>query len=195
MNRKVFLAGVLFLALGVIGLLGQQASTQGSDGATLAGSWYFETVLPNNMGLCPSVVIFHSDGTVSASGCVALGGLVTNHYLYTPFQGVWERIGPHEFKATLYSLRFDPALGASAGVPSLVVAVARKIDYFSFAGDFDHFAGTSYMQVLSCPSPPTCPDPQTAPESAWTSFNPPTPSNPNVTILGIYAARITSDRH
>jgi len=175
--------------LGATGLISLSASSQGQEGAVLTGSWYFETVLPNNAGLCPSVMVFHSDGTVMASGCIALGGLPTNPYRYTPFQGVWERTGPHEFKATFYSLRFD-------GTTALLVGVARKIDYIWFNGDFDHFAGTSHMSVLSCPAPPMCPDPQSAPESAWRSFNP-DPNNPNatVTILGIYAERISSDRH
>lgn len=179
-KRKAFLAGAIFSALGVIGLLGQQALTQDKDGATLAGSWYFETVIP--AGLCPSVMVFHSDGTVTASGCIALGGLpATNPYLCTPFQGAWERIGPHEFKATFYSLRFDPQQPRNP-----VVGVARKIDYFSFTKDFDHFAGTSYMSVLPCPTPPKCPDALSAPESAWQPFNPP----PAPSEFPIYADRI-----
>jgi len=185
MKLKAMLVGALLGAFGTIGLLGQPAATQSSEGAVVTGSWYLETVLPNNAGLCPSVVVFHGDGTVVASGCIALGGLPTNPYRYTPFQGVWERVGPHEFKATLYSLRFD-------GTSNLLVAVARKIDYCSFGDDFGHFAGTSHMSVLPCPAPPLCPDPQSAPESAWKSFNP-DPTNPNatVTILPIYAARLS----
>ena len=39
MKRNVFLAAALFLALGMIGLVGQPASTQGPEGAGLAGGW------------------------------------------------------------------------------------------------------------------------------------------------------------
>ncbi len=151
MKRKVLLAGVLFLAVGVIGLLGQVASTQGPEGAVLTGTWYWETVMGTGRVL-PSVLVFHSDGTVVASGGISFGGVPTNPYRYTPFQGVWERMGPHEFRATFYSLRFDGASG-------LLVGVARKRTQFWFAEDFDHFVGTMLLDGLPCTSPLTCPDP------------------------------------
>jgi hypothetical protein len=172
MKRKVLLSGTLFLALGVIGLLGQQASTQGQEGAVLTGTWYWETVMPTG-GVLPSVLVFHSDVTVVASGGIAFGGVPTNPYRYTPFQGVWERMGPHEFRATFYSLRFDGASG-------LLVGVARKRTKFWFAGDFDHFVGTMLLDVLPCASPVTCPDPLSAPPALWQPFTP---------VLSIHAAR------
>ncbi|OGD18637.1 MAG: hypothetical protein A2W03_08565 [Candidatus Aminicenantes bacterium RBG_16_63_16] len=180
MKRKALLAGALFLSFGVIGLLGQIASTQGPEGAVLTGTWYWETVMPTG-GALPSVLVFHSDGTVVASGGIAFGGTPTNIFRYTPFQGVWERIGPHEFRATFYSLRFDGASG-------LLVGVARKRTQFWFVGDFDHFAGTMRLDVLPCTSPVTCPDPLSAPVDAWQPFNPP----PAPTEVSIHAARISS---
>jgi hypothetical protein len=185
MKRKVLLAGALFLALGVIGLLSQQdrsGSVQDRDSresAVLTGVWYWETVMGPNLAL-PSVLVFHSDGTVVASGGIAFGGTPTNIYRYTPFQGVWERTGPHEFRATFYSLRFDGASG-------LLVGVARKRTQFWFAGDFDHYAGTMRLDVLPCPTPLTCPDPLSAPDAAWQPFNPP----PAPAELSIHAARVS----
>jgi len=179
MKGKAFLAAALFLALGVIGLPGQVASTQGPEGAVLTGTWYWETVMGPNLAL-PSVLVFHSDGTVVASGGIAFGGVPTNPYRYTPFQGLWERMGPHEFRATLYSLRFDGASG-------LLVGVARKRTEFSFAGDFDRFVGTMRLDVLPCLTPATCPDPLSAPDTAWQPFNPP----PAPAEASIHAARIS----
>lgn len=183
MKRKVLLAAGLFLALGVIWLLSQPAHpafSQSPEGAVLTGTWYWETVMGPNLVL-PSVLVFHNDGTCIASGGIAFGGTPTNPYRYTPFQGVWERIGPHEFKATFYSLRFDGATG-------LLVAVARKRVQFWFAGDFDHFAGTMRLDVLPCPTPVTCPDPLLAAEADWQPFNPP----PAPSEAPIHAARVSN---
>jgi len=158
MKRKVFLAGVLFLSLGVIGLLSQRASSQGPEGAVMTGVWYWQTIMGSGLAL-PSVLVFHSDGTVVASGGIAFGGTPTNPYRYTPFQGVWERTGPHEFRATFLSLRFD-------GTTGLLVGVARKRTQFWFTEDFDHFAGTMHLEVLPCTTPLTCLDPL-APDANW----------------------------
>ncbi len=174
MKRKVLLAGALFLAFGAIGLLGQVASARGPKGAVMTGTWYWETIMPTG-GALPSVLVFHSDGTVVASGGIAFGGIPTNPYRYTPFQGVWERMGPHKFRATFYSLRFDGASG-------LLVGVARKRTEFWFAGDFDHFDGTMLLDVLPCATPVSCPDPLSAPAAAWQPFSP---------VVSIHAARIS----
>jgi hypothetical protein len=182
MKRKVLLAGGLFLALGVIWLLSQPAQpsfSQGPEGAVLTGTWYWETVMGPGLVL-PFVLVFHNDGTCIASGGIAFGGTPTNPYRYTPFQGVWERTDPHEFRATFYSLRFD-------GTTGLLVAVARKRVQFWFAGDFDHFAGTMRLDVLPCATPLTCPDPLLAADADWQPFNPP----PAPSEAPIHAARIS----
>ncbi len=178
MKGKVLVGGAVFLVFAVMSLLGQRASSRGPEGATLKGSRYWKTVMGPGLAI-PCVLVFHTDGTCVASGGISFGGVPTNPYRYTPFQGVWVRTNSHKFTATLYSLRFDGASG-------LLVGVARKRVQFWFAGDSDHFAGTMSLDVLPCASPLTCPDPLTASDSAWQPFNPP----PSPSEFSIHADRI-----
>ena len=186
MKRKVFLAGALFMALGMIGLLGQPASTQGPEGAVLTGVWYWQCVLPPAMfgpnAVVPSLYTFHNDGTVTASNSLAFGGLPLAYspYTYTPFYGVWERTGPHEFTMTILSLRFYRTPGDFAGILS---GILRSRTTITFADDFDHLAGTEHVDSLACPTPLTCPDPLLAPAASWV----PWPTGP----ISFHAARIS----
>ena len=181
MKRKVFLAAALFLAFGVMGLHGQQAATQGPEGAVLTGVWSWQCVLPvfGPDAVMPSLVTFNKDGTVLWSDGLFFGGLPTVYglsFTYTPYHGVWERTGPHQFRLTAYALRFNRSDGVIAGI-------ARVRTNFTFADDFDHIAGTNHVDTLACPTPLTCPDPLTAPESSWV----PWPINP----ISFHAARIS----
>jgi len=168
MKRKVFLAAALFLALGTIGLLSQQAVSQGPNGAVMTGVWYWQNVMPPTIfgpnAVLPSVLTFHNDGTVFCSDALAFGGLPVpyNLYTYTTFYGVWERTGSHAFTSTWLSLRFDRATGNLAGI-------VRARAQFTFADDFDHIAGTIHLDGLVCPTPLTCPDPL-APGAVWVPF-------------------------
>jgi len=75
------------------------------------------------------------------------------------------------------------------GVPTaLVVGIARKLDVFSFADDFNHLAGTMRLDVLPCATPLTCPDPTLASEADWGPFNPP----PAPSEFAIRASRISN---
>ncbi|OGD18119.1 MAG: hypothetical protein A2W03_14705 [Candidatus Aminicenantes bacterium RBG_16_63_16] len=172
MKRKVFLAAALFLVLGVMGLHGQQAATQGPEGAVLTGVWHWQNVMPPAMfgpnAVLPSLLTFHNDGTVMCSDSLAFGGLPLAYspYTYTPFYGVWERTGPHEFIATWLSLRFFRTPGDLAGN---LAGIVRARAQFTFADDFDHIAGTIHLDGLACPTPLTCPDPM-APDALWVPF-------------------------
>ena len=182
MNRKVFLAIMLFMALGMIGLLGQPASTQGPEGAVLTGVWSWHVVLPPamfgpNAGM-PSVVTFHNDGTVFWSDGLAFGGLPLAYgpYTYTPFYGVWERTGPHEFRLTFLpcastgQMDYSPAscaYGRSSLLQMILTISPGRITWIT----------------LACPTPLTCPNPLTAPNASWV----PWPTGP----ISFHAARIS----
>ena len=182
MKRYALLASALFLALGMIGLLGQHVSTQGPEGAVLTGVWSWRCVLPPAMfgpnTVLPSVVTFQNDGTVLWSDGLAFGGLPLAYspYTYTPFHGEWERTGPHEFRLTCFAMRFY----RSDGVLTSIVRVRSE---FTFADDFDHIAGTNHVDTLACPTPLTCPDPLLAPAASWV----PWPTGP----ISFHAARIS----
>jgi hypothetical protein len=166
MKRKIFLAAALFLALGTIGFLSQPASTQGPEGAVLTGGWYWHIDLEKYYGPgagLPSLLIFHNDGTGFCSDAIAFGGTPTNVYRYTPFYGVWERSGPHEFTVTFMTLRFDTTKG------NLLAGIGRSRATFTFTSDWDHMAGTMHMDFLPCVggNPLACPNPLLAQESDW----------------------------
>jgi hypothetical protein len=178
MNRKVFLAAALFIALGMIGLLGQPATTQGPEGAVMTGVWYWQNVF--GPGVLPSILTFHNDGTVLCSDALAFGGIPDNPFTLTPLYGVWERTGPQEYTATWLCLCFyrTAPLGMLAGI-------VRSRANFAFAGDFDHIAGTMSVDLLlsdytSDLFPLNCPDPL-APDAAWASW----------TTLNFTAARVS----
>ena len=169
MKRYVFLAAALFLALGVIGLLSRPATVQSPEGAVLTGGWLWQinldAVFPG--AVLPSLLIFHADGTGFCSDAVAFGGVPWNMNRYTPFYGVWERIGPHEFTATFLSLRFDTTNG------NILVGIARSRATLAFTSDWDHMAGTMHMDFLPCVggNPLMCPNPLLAQESDWQPFS------------------------
>ena len=166
MKRKFFLAAALFIALGMIGLLSHPATAFGQEGAVMTGVWSWQNTMPSAWfgpdAVLPSVLTFHNDGTTVCSDGIAFGGLplAYNGFCYTPFQGVWERTGPHEFTATWLSLRFDRTTGVLDGF-------ARARAKFKFSTDFDHIAGTLYMDFLrSSAGPLKVPDPL-APDAIW----------------------------
>jgi hypothetical protein len=174
MKRKFFLAGALFLALGVIGLLGQQdGNNHGQQGADLTGVWYWQNIFGD--GVLPSILTFHNDGTVLCSDALAFGGIppTMNPYTLTPFYGVWERTRRHEYTATWLSLAFNRETGILAGI-------VRSRANFAFADHFDQIAGTMFVEMLACPSFLTCPDPL-APNAAWAPW----------TQLSFHAARVS----
>jgi hypothetical protein len=159
------LAAVLFLALGVLGMLSHPAAALGQEGAVLTGVWYWENIIPVFPGaVLPSILTFHNNGTCVCSDALAFGGLPTNTNRYIPFQGVWERIGPHKFRAMWLVLRFDAATGALLGV-------GRSRATFAFSTDFDHFEGSMHLDFLPCPAGPfgflMCPNPLLAQEGDW----------------------------
>jgi hypothetical protein len=183
MRRKVLFAAALFLALGVIGLLGQQGRPVSSqdrgdqEGAVLTGVWYWQNNLDMYFvgAVLPSILTFHEDGTVSCSDALAFGGTPTNMNRYTPFYGVWERRGHHEFMATFLTLRFDTTLG------NILVGVGRSRVKFEFTSDFDHFAGTMHLDFLPCPAGPygflMCPNPLLAKDTDWQPWSLTSPSD------------------
>jgi hypothetical protein len=197
MKRKVLFVGMFILVLAVTMLLSQQrqpafsqdqeASVQWGKGAVLTGFWHWQI----NMDLffpgavLPSLVTFHNDGTGGCSDSVAFGGTPTNVYRYTPFQGVWERIGPHKFALTFMALRFDTTKN------NVLVGIARSRATISFSTDFDHLEGTMHMDFLPCPDNPygflMCPNPLLAAEGDWQPWNPGMPSDFN-----IKAARVSN---
>jgi len=167
MKRNVFLAAALFLALGMIGLVGQPATTQGPEGAVMTGVWYWQNTVTG--GILPSVLTFHNDGTVFCSDALAFGGIPTamNPFYYTPFYGVWERTGPHAYTATWLSIPFY----RDAPLTGLVAGIVRVRANFAFVGDFDHITGTMtgearFSDTTSQSFPLNCPDPL-APGAAW----------------------------
>ena len=172
MKRKVLLAAALSLALGMIGMFSQPATAFGQEGAVMTGVWYWQNVMPPAMfgpnAVLPSLLTFHNDGTVMCSDALAFGGLPLgyNPYTYTPFYGAWERTGAHAFTATWLSLRFFRTPGDFAGI---LAGIVRSRAVFTFAEDFDHIAGTMYLDVLACPTPLTCPDPL-ATDALWVPF-------------------------
>jgi hypothetical protein len=189
MKRKVLFAGVLFLALGVIGLLSQKATSQDRDnreGAVLTGVWFWQNSLdffyPG--ASIPAFLAFHNDGTSTGAWGIAFGGLPTPYVTSTtnPIYGVWERTGPHEFRGTWWTMRFDRATGILAGI-------VRARANFAFAGDFDHFAGTVHMDFLPCTggNPLYCPNPLLAKDTDWVAWSPFFPADYN-----IKAARMSS---
>jgi hypothetical protein len=175
MNRKVLLVGILFLALGIIGMLSHPAIALGQEGAVLTGGWIWQinldVVFPG--AVLPSLLIFHNDGTCFCSDAVAFGGTPTNVFRYTPFYGVWERTGPHEFTATIMSLRFDTTKG------NILVGIGRSRATFAFTTDWDHMAGTMHMDFLPCVggNPLMCPNPLLAQESDWEPWSTTMPSD------------------
>jgi len=175
MKRKVLLAGALFLVLGVIGLVSQQ-DRSGPQGAVLTGVWYWQNLMPSPPlppGLIlPSVLTFHNDGTVFCSDALAFGGISNNPNRYTPFYGVWERMGPNEFRATWLTLRFD-------GLTGMLLGIGRSRAKFAFSSDFDNFEGTMHLDFLPCVggNPFMCPDPLLAQDSDWQPWSLTSPSD------------------
>jgi hypothetical protein len=182
MKRNALLAAALFLALGMIGLLGQPATTQGPEGAVMTGVWSWRNLLPAVPGLIPagstlpSILVFHNDGTVQCSDALAFGGFPLNPNNYTPFYGVWERTGPHKFTATFYSLRFD-------GSTRTLIGFARARANFAFSTDFDHITGVLFLDFLDSTAGPLMVPNPLAPGLNWT----PDPMCP----LNIEAARVS----
>ena len=186
MKGKVFLAAALFLALGTIGIISLPATANGQEGAVMTGVWYWQNVFGS--GVLPSLLTFHNDGTVFCSDALAFGGIPQAYggtYTYTPFYGVWERTGPHAYRATWLALRFyraDPATGITPAT-GLLAGIVRARAQFTFADDFDHIAGTIYLDVLPCSNPLACPDPLSAPASSWVLM----PSG----VISFHAARVS----
>jgi hypothetical protein len=173
MKRQVFFGGALLLALGMIGLLSFSATSSGQEGAVMTGVWYWQNVMAD--GVLPSLLTFHNDGTVTCSDALAFGGIpaTMNPFTLTPFYGVWERMGPLEYTATWLSLAFSRGTGILSGI-------VRSRANFTFAADFDHIAGTMFVDLLVCPSFLTCPDPL-EPTAVWAPW----------TTLSFHAARIS----
>lgn len=178
MKRKILFTGMFILVLAVTVLLSQQrqpafaqdqeASVQWGKGAVLTGVWYWENLLGVFPGaVLPSILTFHNDGTCVCSDALAFGGIPGSMHRYIPFQGVWERTGPHEFRATFLSMRFDATTGVLLGI-------GRSRANFHFTEDFDHFAGSMHMDFLPCPAVPfgflMCPNPLLAQKSDWQAW-------------------------
>ena len=137
-----------------------------ADTQTLAGTWvvWVElTVSPGVQVQVPALHTYHSDGTITSSDVLSLGGLPGNPFRITPMHGVWERTGPSVFATTSLFLVYDAS-------SSLLIGFGRARTTLSFAKDDpDQASGTAKAEFLLCLSPFACPDPQAA-DAAWVSF-------------------------
>ena len=154
-------AALVVAALFLIPLVVNAADTQ-----TLAGTWVVWaelTVPPGVQVQVPALHTYHSDGTITSSDVLSLGGLPGNSIRITPMHGVWERTGPSAFATTNLFLVYDAS-------SSLLIGFGRARATLSFArNDPDQASGTAKAEFLPCPSPFACPDPQAA-DAAWVPF-------------------------
>lgn len=148
-------------------------TAQYDEGYQPIGTWAWSTHRPSG-GTFPALVTYHRDGTITGSDGLMFGidyPPALNETTMSPFQGVWERTGPHTFKGTSLWLQFAPE--------GTVIGWGRVRSDLHYVGDPDHFEGMMYLESLPCPTPFTCPDPVT---SVWTS---------TVTAREVSAVRVT----
>jgi len=133
-----------------------------ADTQTLAGTWVVWAEIQSGVRV-PTLHTYHSDGTITSSDVLSLGGLPGNPFRITPMHGVWERTGPSVFATTSLFLVYDAS-------SSLLIGFGRARTTLSFAKDDpDQASGTAKAEFLLCLSPFACPDPQAA-DAAWVSF-------------------------
>lgn len=143
-------------------LLISPSAVAGADTQTLTGTWVLWAKLPTG-GRVPALHTYHSDGTITSSDTLSLGGLPGVPIRMTALHGVWERTGPSTFAATNLVLVYDAS-------SSLLIGFGRARATVSFSKeDPGQGSGTAHMEFLACPSPVACPDPQAA-DAAWVPF-------------------------
>lgn len=136
-------AALVVAALFLIPLVVNAADTQ-----TLAGTWVVWaelTVPPGVQVQVPALHTYHSDGTITSSDVLSLGGLPGNSIRITPMHGVWERTGPSAFATTNLFLVYDAS-------SSLLIGFGRARATLSFArNDPDQASRNRQSRVLALP--------------------------------------------
>ena len=139
------------------------AQAQNAD-TQFTGSWIHylnASGLPSGPYL-PTLITFHSDGTMTASSGLMFGSpsMPFAPLRYSPIHAVWEKSGPKAIAVTSLFFSFDPE-GRMTGFQ-------RNRIVLELAGDRNTYSGWLFLDSLACPSGVfSCPNPLD-PTASWT---------------------------
>jgi hypothetical protein len=146
-------------------LLALAAPVQAQDAdAQFTGSWIHylnASGLPSGPYI-PTLITFHSDGTMMASSALMFGSPSMPYapVRYSPVHAVWEKIGPKTIAVTSLFFATDPE-GRMTGYQ-------RNRIVLELAGDRHTYTGLLFLDMLACPSGVfSCPNPLD-PAGTWT---------------------------